>query len=45
MGATVGKALQLTGGLAVEETAKFVLMFNKFFDVLNVSNLTNGTRH
>ena len=45
MSGTVGKALLLTGGPEVEETAKFVLMFNKFFDVLNVTNFTNGTRY
>ena len=37
---SIGNALQLTGGSEVEETAKFVLYFDKFFDILNVSNFT-----
>lgn len=41
---SVSKALQLTGGEDAEETAKFVMMFDKFFDCLNVSNFTNGAR-
>lgn len=41
---SVGKALQLTDGPDVEETAKFVLMFDKFFDCLNVTNFTNAAR-
>ena len=35
----------MTGMTEVEGTAKFVLMFDKFFDALNVSNFTNGTRY
>ena len=35
---TVSKALQLCGGAEAEETARFVSMFDKFFDSLNVSN-------
>ena len=27
------------------ETALFAATFNKFFDILNVSNFTNGTRY
>ena len=42
---SVSKALQLTGGAEVEETAKFAGMFDKFFDALNVSNYTEGVRH
>ncbi len=32
---SVGKALQLTGGTDVQETAKFAIMFDKFFDCLS----------
>ena len=39
---SVGKALQLTGGPEVQETAKFVLMFDKFFDALNVGDFNSG---
>ena len=40
---TVAKALLvLSGDPAVQETAKFVTMFDKFFDALNVSNYTSG---
>jgi hypothetical protein len=42
---SVGKAIELTGGPATEETSKFILMFDKFFDILNVSNFTNWKRH
>ena len=36
----------LTGGEEAVETAKakFVGVFDKFFDILNVSNFTNGTK-
>ncbi len=34
----------LTGGDEAAETAKFVALFDKFFDLLNVRNFTNGTR-
>lgn len=37
--------MQLTGGPAAEETAKFILIFDTFFDILNVTNFTNGTRY
>ena len=40
----VAKALALVLGEA-SETALFAWMFNKFFDLLNVSNFTNGTRY
>ena len=33
----------MTGMTEVQGTAEFVLMFDKFFDALNVSNFTNGT--
>lgn len=39
---SVSKALQLTGGPEVAETAHFVDYMDKFFDSLNVSNYTNG---
>ena len=39
---SVGKALQLTGGSEIEETSRVVLMFDKFFDIFNVSNFTNS---
>ena len=35
----------MTGMTEVQGTAEFVLMFDKFFDALNVSNFTNGTRY
>ena len=45
MSDSVSKALRLLGGTATEETAKFVEMFDKFFDALNVSNFTNGKQN
>ena len=36
--------MQLTGGYEAQETAKFIIMFDKFFDVLNVRSFTEGTR-
>ena len=42
---SVSKALVLTGGPEAQGTAKFVAMIDKFFDILNVSNFTNGTRN
>lgn len=41
---SVGKALQLTGGPEAEETAKFVMLFDKFFDIMNVASFTHGTK-
>ena len=41
---SVSKALVLTGGQEAQETAKFVALMDKFFDILNVSNFTNGTQ-
>jgi len=40
----VAKALQLTGGMAVEETVKFITMFDKFFDAFNVNSYDTGRR-
>ena len=34
----------MTGGDEVKETVKFIALFDKFFDLLNVSNFTAGTR-
>ncbi len=39
---TVSKALQLTGRTDVQETVKFVEMFDKFADCLNVNNYNTG---
>ena len=39
---TVSKALELTGGDEAKETAKFVDLFDKFFDCLNVNSFTKG---
>jgi hypothetical protein len=37
---SVGNALQLIGGAEAEETSRFVMLFDKFFDILNVSSFT-----
>ena len=39
---SVSKALRLTGGKEVSETARFVSMVDRFFDCLNVNNFTTG---
>ena len=39
---TISKALQLTGGPEATETVRFISMFDKFFDCVNVANLTSG---
>ena len=36
--------LRLTGKDEVEETARFVTMFDRFFDCLNVTDLNGGRR-
>jgi len=41
---SVGKALLMTGGDEVTETARFVMMMDKYFDCLNVHNYTHGYR-
>ena len=41
---SVSKALHLTGGPEVVETAHIVSFMDKFFDALNVTNYTNVTR-
>lgn len=40
----MSNALMEVVGSEAKETAKFVALFDKFFDLLNVSNFTNGTR-
>ena len=42
---SVGKALQLMGGPEVQETARFILMFDKFFDALNVGDFKSSKYH
>ena len=44
MSQTVSNALELTGGEEAKETAKFVAIFDKFFDCLNVSSFEKGKR-
>lgn len=39
---SVASAMKLTGGPEVSETVRFVEMFDKFFDCLNVNNFTTG---
>ena len=41
---SVAKAMELTGGPAAEETVKFVLLFDRFFDTFNVNSYNEG-RH
>jgi len=38
----VANAIEHVGGKEVEETVKFVRMMDKFFDCLNVTNLSSG---
>ena len=39
---SVSNAMKLSKREDVEETVKFVSYFDKFFDMLNVTNLVNG---
>ena len=39
---SVSKALLLTGGDEVTETANFVSLIDRFFDCFNVSNFNSG---
>ena len=39
---SVSKALKVSGGSEVEETAHFIELVNNYFDCLNVRNLTTG---
>lgn len=39
---SVSKALKLTGGSSVDETARLVEYMDKFFDALNVHNFSHG---
>jgi len=38
----IAKTLEDTGGHEVTETVRFIQMVNKFFDCLNVNNLSSG---
>ena len=38
----MSKAIEMTGGPAAQETAKFVEMADKFFDCLNVNDYNTG---
>ena len=40
----VSKALTLTGGPGVVGTAAFAEIFNKFFDIMNVTNFVNAKK-
>lgn len=42
LSASVSSALAVFGGEEVEETSRFALMFDKFFDALNVHNYDHG---
>ena len=39
---SVANAIKFTGREDMTETVKFVTFFDKFFDMLNVSNLVTG---
>lgn len=41
---SVGKAIQLTGGPEAAGTSQFTLMFDKFFDALNVSDFRSAMK-
>ena len=41
---SVSNALALSKRKDVLETSKFVALFDKFFDLLNVNNFTEGTK-
>ena len=41
----MSKALLFNADSETEETAKFVSMFDKFFDCLNISNFHDGIHH
>ncbi len=40
----MSKAIELTGGPDASETAHFAMMFDHFFDTLNVSDFISGRR-
>ena len=44
MSETVSKALLDSHDTSVEETAKFIDMIDKFFDSLNVTNISSGRK-
>ena len=39
---SVSKALELSGDLHVQKTAEFAGIFDKFFDIMNVTNFINA---
>ena len=39
---SVAKAMELADGPADEETVKFVLLFDRYFDTFNVSSYNEG---
>ena len=41
---TVAKAIEITNGPEASEAVKFIKMFNKFFDCLNVDNFWEGIK-
>ena len=45
MSESVGKAFELVGGPEASGTVKFVLMFDKFFDSLNVGDFLSSQYH
>lgn len=44
MSASVANALQLYGGADATETARFVRMVDRFFDIMNVRSLAEAHR-
>ena len=42
---SVAEALALDGDPSTTETQRFVRMFNRFFDLLNVRSLSESIRH
>ena len=45
MSQSIEHSRRSVGGREAKETAKFVLMFDKFFDALNVRNFCGGIYH
>lgn len=44
LSASVAHAMELMGDPEMTETVKFVRMFNRFFDCLNVTSVSEGRR-
>lgn len=42
---SASKALPLVVGEEATETSRFVEIFDKFFDIMNVRDFTSGARH